>query len=109
MNTLRLNDYLGWFQLTVRTHLGAVSHGRGEGTFAETGLLAGWDVKRDLAMHVYISYLPHTFYMEISLPERFLQNPVPLYRDDIMLTFQIVLGEMVPGDMSLVLYSSIYM
>ena len=49
-------------------------HGRGEEAFAGTGLLAGWDVKRDLAMHVYISYLPHTVYMEISLPERFLKN-----------------------------------
>ena len=48
---------------------------RGEGredTFAGTGRLPGWDVKRDLAMHVYISYLPHIVYMEISLPKRFL-------------------------------------
>ena len=47
-------------------------HGRGEDTFAGTGRLPGWDVKRDLAMHVYISYLPHIVYMEISLPKRFL-------------------------------------
>ena len=45
--------------------------GRGEGTFAWTGRLAGWDVKQDLAIHVYISYLSHTAYMEIRLPGRF--------------------------------------
>ena len=31
-----------------------------DGTFSGSGRLPGWDVKRDLAMHVYISYLSQT-------------------------------------------------
>ena len=33
-----------------------------------TGRLPGRDVKRDLTMHVYISYLSHSVYMERRLP-----------------------------------------
>ena len=85
-----------------------------------TGRLPGRDVKRDLAMHVYISYLSHSVYMERTLyfvgtffvPSRqngilvrstgipakagqFLsyKYSVPLCRDDIMLSLQIVPGE----------------
>ena len=37
-----------------------------------TGRLLGRVVKRDLAMHVYLSYFSHSVYMErISLPGRF--------------------------------------
>ena len=91
-------------------------------TFAGTGRLPGRDVKRDLAMHVHISYLSRSVYMErmfagtFFVPSRpsgipvrstgipakagqFLsyKHSVPLCRDDIMLTLQIVLGEIVPG------------
>ena len=74
-----------------------------------TGRLTGRDVKRDLAMHVYICYLSRSVYMERILPGRFSSRPgkagqflsykhsVPLCRDDIMLTLQIVPGEIVPG------------
>ena len=60
-------------------------------------------------MHVYISYLSRSVYMERILPGRFSSRPgkagqflsykhsVPLCRDDIMLTLQIVPGEIVPG------------
>ena len=59
---------------------------------------AGRDVKRDLAMHVYISYLSRSVYMERrSLPGRFPSRPGKagsrLKRNDfyhIMLTLQIV-------------------
>ena len=54
-----------------------------DGTFAGTGRLPGRDVKRDLAMHLYISYLSHS---------------VQLCGDDIMLTLRIVPGEIVPGN-----------
>ena len=41
-----------------------------------TGRLLGWVVKRDLAMHVYLSYFSHSVYMErISLPGRFSSRP----------------------------------
>ena len=40
-----------------------------------TGRLPGWDVKRDLAMHVYICYLSRSVYMEIILPGRFSSRP----------------------------------
>ena len=74
-------------------------------------------------MHVYISYLSRSVYMERILPGCFSSRPskvhgitvrstgiptkagqflsykhsVPLRRDDIMLTLQIVPGEIVPG------------
>ena len=41
-----------------------------------TGRLLGRVVKRDLAMHVYLSYLSRSIYMErISLPGRFSSRP----------------------------------
>ena len=40
-----------------------------------TGLLLGRDVKGDLAMHVYISYLSHSVYMERILSGRFSCRP----------------------------------
>ena len=49
--------------------LGAVYMGGG------TGCLPGRDVKRDLAMHVYISYLSRSVYMERILPGRFSSRP----------------------------------
>ena len=76
------------------------------------GALPGRDVSRDGALpgrDVYISYLSHSVYMERILPGRFSSRPgktgqflsykhsVPLCRDDIMLTLQIVPGEIVPG------------
>ena len=36
-----------------------------------TGCLPGRDVKRDLAMHVYISYLSRSIHTEIIFPGRF--------------------------------------
>ena len=94
-------------------------YGRRDGTFAWT------ERKRDLVMHVYISYLSRSVYMERILPGCFSSRPskvhgitvrstgiptkagqflsykhscsVPLRRDDIMLTLQIVPGEIVPG------------
>ena len=57
-----------------------------ERTFAGTGRLPGWDVKRDLAMHVYISYLSHSVYMEIIWPGRFSsrlrQSGIPRIKRD---------------------------
>ena len=44
-------------------------------TFAGTGRLPGRDVKRDLAMHVYISYLSRSVYMERILSGRFSSRP----------------------------------
>ena len=68
------------------------------------------DVKRGLAMHVYISYLSRSVYMERILPGRFSDSSCHgktesrLKRDNfyhinthIMLTLQIVSGEIVPG------------
>ena len=80
------------------------------------------DVKRDHGMHVYISYLSRSVYMGRILPGHFsspfrqtgipvrstgtlakvgqflsCKHSVPLCRDDIMLTLQIVPGEIVPG------------
>ena len=46
-----------------------------DGTFAGTGRLPGRDVKRDLAMHLYISYLSHSVCMERILPGRFSSHP----------------------------------
>ena len=40
-----------------------------------TGRLPGRDVKRDLAMHVDISYLSHSVYMEIIWQQRFSSRP----------------------------------
>ena len=40
-----------------------------------TGRLPGRDVKQDLAMHVYISYLFRSVYMERILPGRFSSRP----------------------------------
>ena len=40
-----------------------------------TGCLLGRDVKRDLAMHVYICYLSRSVYMERILPGRFSSRP----------------------------------
>ena len=40
-----------------------------------TGRLPGRDVKRDLAMHVYICYLSRSVYMERILPGRFSSRP----------------------------------
>ena len=66
-----------------------------------TGRLPGRDVKRDLALHVDISYMSHSVYMEIIWPERFSSRPgkagqflsqkhsVQLCRDDIMLTLHM--------------------
>ena len=60
-------------------------------------------------MYIYISYLSHSVYMERMLPVRstgipakvgqFLsyKHSIPLYWDDIMLTLQIVPGEIAPG------------
>ena len=68
-----------------------------DGTFAGTGR----DVKRDLAMHVDISHLSHSVYMEIIWQERFSSRPgkagqflshkhsVQLCGDDIMLTLHM--------------------
>ena len=69
---------------------------------------AGRYVKRDLAMHVYISYFSRSVYMERIFPGRFssrqtgipakagqflsYKHSVPLCRDDIMLTSQIAPG-----------------
>ena len=39
------------------------------------GRLLGRDVKRDLAMHVYIPYLTHSVYMEIFFLGRFSSPP----------------------------------
>ena len=39
------------------------------------GRLPGRDVKRDLAMHVYICYLSRSVYMERILPGRFSCRP----------------------------------
>ena len=44
-------------------------------TFAETGRLPERDVKGNLAMHVYISYLSHSVYMERFFPGRFSSRP----------------------------------
>ena len=75
-----------------------------------TGRLPERDIKWDLAMHVYISYLSRSVYMErissrqSGTPVRSTRTPakagqflsykhsVPLCRNDIMLTLQIVLG-----------------
>ena len=86
-----------------------------------TGRLPGRDVKRDLAMHVYMLFVlfrlygknfAGTFFVpsrQSGIPVRstgipakagqFLsyKHSVPLCRDDIMLTLQIVPGEIVPG------------
>ena len=87
-----------------------------------TGCLPGRDVKRDRAMHVYISYLSRSVYMERMLTGTFFvpfrqsgipvrstgipgkaaqflscKHSVPLCRGDMMLTLQIVPGEIVPG------------
>ena len=91
-----------------------------------TGGLPGWDVKRDLAMHVrctciYILFVPFRLYgnnfagmffvpsRQSRIPVRSTGIPakagqflsykhfVPLCRDDIMLTLQIVPGEIFPG------------
>ena len=43
------------------------------------GRLAGRDVKRDLAMHVYISYLSRSVYMEIIFPAK--RDPSSLNQD----------------------------
>ena len=40
-----------------------------------TGRLPGRDVERDLAMHVYISYLFRSAYMERILQGRFSSRP----------------------------------
>ena len=81
-----------------------------------TGCLPGRDVKRDLAMHVYnyLLFVPFRLYgknfagtffvpsRQSGIPAKagqFLsyKRSVPLCRDDIMLTLQIVPGEIVPG------------
>ena len=104
-------------QLTFLTHLGAVDMGEG------TGHLPGQDVKRDSPC-MCISLICSIPFMEISLPDffrpvqakrrpvrsteitakvgQFISNrtPVPLCQDDITLTFQIVLGEIVLGKWS---------
>ena len=43
------------------------------------GRLPGWDVKRDLAMHVYISYLSRPFIWKEFCRDVF--RPVPAKRD----------------------------
>ena len=82
-----------------------------------TGRLPGRDVKRDLAMYVYIYLLfvpfrlygnnfDGTFFIpsrQSGIPAKagqFLsyKHSVPLCRDNIMLTLQIVPGEIVPGE-----------
>ena len=40
-----------------------------------TGRLTGREVKRDLAMHVYISYLSRFVYMERIFPGHFSSRP----------------------------------
>ena len=86
-----------------------------------TGRLPGREVKRDLAMHVYICYCPVPFIWKEFCRDVFLlvqakrdpsslkqvpakagqflsyKHSVPLCRDDIMLTLQIVPGEIVSG------------
>ena len=80
----------------------------------------GRDVSWDLAINIYHSYLTRPFIWKEYFPGRFLsrqngvpvrstgipekagqflscKHSVPLCRDDIMLTLQIVLGEIVPG------------
>ena len=76
-----------------------------DGTFAGTGR----DVKRDLAMHVDISHLSHSVYMEIIWQERFSSRPgkagqflshkhsVQLCGDDIMLTLHMYLASHIKG------------
>ena len=68
-----------------------------------TGRLPGRDVKRDLAMHVDISYLSHSVYMEIIWQECFSSRPgkagqfllhiykhsIQLCGDDFMLTLHM--------------------
>ena len=78
-----------------------------------TGHFPGRGVKRNLAMHVYISYFFSSIYMERIFLGRFsshsckagsqqksaqflaYKHTVPLCRDDIILSLEIVPGEIV--------------
>ena len=68
-----------------------------------TGCLLGRDVKRDLAMHVYISYLHRSAYMGRILPGCFSCRPDKpgsrLKRDNLYYAefAKCPTGEIVPG------------